>query len=667
MRFLAGLAAAALCMNSFAQTNRWEVAAEGGIKTSLAKLTRGEGHSDHIEMGGRSVNAIIKWTVSQEGEVYLTRNIRWPMLREAKDDTHAAMQVNLLDKNDPWLMVNGELYQRGKAEEFRIDGKLQWREKNSHLTVTRTLFPSVSLPVLIDKWEITNHSSEPVELAIPLSPQVTELDKKGFAWSAHKVKVEWIGGGKRTLTPGETISIGMAFSAAEADQPLPYPDIEAEWAGRKAFRDQIKKSLQLTTGDREVDQLFAFSKLRAAENVLATRGGLMHAPGGFNRYLAALWCNDQNEYASPFFPFLGDAAGNESARNAYAWFAKYINPDFKPIPSSIVAEGRGIWNGAGDRGDAAMTAYGASRWALATGDPAQAREVWPLIKWCLEYSLKQKTGDGVIASQSDELEGRFSSGKTNLATSSLTYDALLSSTYLLEAIGAELGEPTNLAATYRKEAEDLKRAINKFFASEVYGNQTYRYHEGLEKLRSWICIPLVMDIHEKAEGTVKTLFTPDLWTEDGLLTEVGSKTYWDRSTLYALRGVFRAGFPDLAAQYLDKFTQRRLLGDHVPYAQEAYPEQNQSHLSAESALFCRILTEGAFGIRPTGFDSFSLKPSLPSAWPSMKLTNIHAFGRVWDCKVSRKGKEIEVVVSVGGKQIYSQTKAQGTEHTIKFS
>lgn len=667
MRLLAGLAAAAIAMNSFAQTSRWETAAEGGIVTSLAKLTRGEAHSDHIEMGGRSVNAIIKWNVSPSGEVYLTRNIRWPMLREAKDDTHAAMQVNLLDKNDPWLVVNGELYQRGKAEEFRIDGMLQWRERNSLLTVTRTLFPSVSLPVLIEKWEITNSSAKPVELTIPLSPQITTLDKKAFAWAAHKVKVEWIGGGKRVLAPGETLTTGMAFSAAEENQPLPYPDIQAEWAGRQAFLSQIKNSLKLTTGDKEVDQLFAFSKLRAAENVLATRGGLMHAPGGFNRYLAALWCNDQNEYASPFFPFLGDPAGNESARNAYAWFAKYMNPEFKPIPSSIVAEGRGIWNGAGDRGDAAMTAYGASRWALATGDPTQAEEVWPLIKWCLDYCLKQKTSDGVIASQSDELEGRFSSGKTNLATSSLTYDGLISSAYLIEALGSELGEPASLAAIYREEAENLKKAINRHFAADVAGRQTYRYHEGLDKLRSWICIPLVMDIHEKAEGTVQTLFTPELWTEDGLLTEVGSTTYWDRSTLYALRGVFRAGFPDLAAEYLGKFTQRRLLGDHVPYAQEAYPEQNQSHLSAESALYCRILTEGAFGIRPTGLDSFTLKPSLPKAWPGMKLTSIHAFGRVWDCEVKRNGQEIEAAVSVGGEVIYKKSLPPGKEHSIKFS
>ena len=33
-----------------------------------------------------------------------------------------------------------------------------------------------------------------------------------------------------------------------------------------------------------------------------------------------------------------------------------MNDEFKPIPSSIIAEGLDFWNGAGDRGDMAMIA-----------------------------------------------------------------------------------------------------------------------------------------------------------------------------------------------------------------------------------------------------------------------------------------------------------------------
>lgn len=60
-------------------------------------------------------------------------------------------------------------------------------------------------------------------------------------------------------------------------------------------------------------------------------------------------------------------------------------------------------------------------------------------------------------------------------------------------------------------------------------------------MRSWICIPLTVGIDERAEATINALFSPRLWTENGLLTQAGSDTFWDRSTLYALRGVYAVG------------------------------------------------------------------------------------------------------------------------------
>ena len=108
--------------------------------------------------------------------------------------------------------------------------------------------------------------------------------------------------------------------------------------------------------------------------------------------------NDQAEYINPFFPFLGYEIGNESALNSFRHFARYMNPEYKPIPSSIISEGVSFWHGAKDRGDGAMIAYGAARYALARGDKAEARELWPLIEWCLEYCNRKLTPAGVVAS-----------------------------------------------------------------------------------------------------------------------------------------------------------------------------------------------------------------------------------------------------------------------------
>ena len=101
-----------------------------------------------------------------------------------------------------------------------------------------------------------------------------------------------------------------------------------------------------------------------------------------------------------------------------------------------------------------MIAYGAARFALASGDKNIAKELWKLIEWCLEYCNRKIDKNGVVASDSDELEGRFLSGSANLCTSSLYYDALISSTYLVK----ELNLPKK---DYLKQAELLRKNIEK--------------------------------------------------------------------------------------------------------------------------------------------------------------------------------------------------------------
>ena len=187
------------------------------------------------------------------------------------------------------------------------------------------------------------------------------------------------------------------------------------------------------------------------------------------------------------------------------------------------------------------------------------------------------------------------------------------------------------------DADDLRQAIESHFGYEIEGFHSYRYYEGNDVLRSWICMPLTVGIYTRAVGTVDALFSPRLWTDDGLLTQAGTETFWDRSTLYALRGTIAAGEVDRGMAFLKKYSHRRLLGEHVPYAIEAWPEGNQRHLSAESGLYCRIYTEGLFGIRPTGLHSFEMTPRLPQEWSYANLNHVRAFGADFDIQVKRAG------------------------------
>lgn len=306
-----------------------------------------------------------------------------------------------------------------------------------------------------------------------------------------------------------------------------------------------------------------------------------------------------------------------------------------------------------------MIAYGASRYALARGRREEAEKLWPLITWCLEYCKRKLNESGVVTSDTDELENRFESGDANLCTSSLYYDALLSASYLAK----ELKKGNN---TYLKEAETLKKNIEKYFGATVEGYDTYAYYAGNKVLRSWICIPLTVGIDERAEGTIAALFSPRLWTENGLLTEAGSETFWDRSTLYALRGIYTVGETEKATEYLHHYSETRLLGEHVPYAIEAWPEGNQRHLSAESGLYGRIITEGLFGIRPTGLKSFSLTPRLPHKWNYMRLKNIKAFDSTFDITVERKG-DAKMLVKVSCRDKVFLEKIVGTNKTLNVN
>ena len=128
----------------------------------------------------------------------------------------------------------------------------------------------------------------------------------------------------------------------------------------------------------------------------------------------------------------------------------------------------------------------------------------------------------------------------------------------------------------------------------------------------------------------------------------------------------QAGETATGLRYLTSYTRRRLLGDHVPYPVEAWPEGDQRHLSSESALYCRIFTEGLFGILPTGLESFKCTPWLPTGWPRMALRDVRAFGRTWDLVVERDGDQQKITVSTGGKRVMTSSGSAGKTYAVTF-
>ncbi|RUA09281.1 MAG: hypothetical protein DSY82_06110 [Flavobacteriia bacterium] len=638
--------------------SRWSLTGDEGLQWNVKQ---NDSHIDHLEMSGLYISAIVHYGV-EKGELKQRVHLVFPMLRTIPNDTHGSLSYDFAYDGIAKPMINGKEITEA-PDFFYLKGVLKYGSKTDEgISITHQLYPTTNKPVFIDKMEFKNFSNKAVKIVLPKIDEVHYTDKEKGVEGVYRIQVVSSDDGNFVLKPHESLDYALIYSARRKEDKDVYISADYELKKREKFIRETFSDLVFESPDKILNTAFSFAKIRATESIYETKGGLMHGPGG-GRYYAAIWANDQAEYANPFFPFLGNLEGNESAINSFRHFARFINDDFKPIPSSIVAEGIDIWNGRGDRGDMAMIAYGASRFSLAYGDKKTAKKLWPLITWCLEYNKRKLNKEGVVTSNTDELEGRFPSGNANLNTSSLYYDALISTVLL----GIDLGVDFKVLSTYEKQSKTLKKNIEKYFGATVSGYKTYKYFKENKKLRAWIATPLTVNIYDRKEGTINALFSDKLWTVDGLASEAGSTTFWDRATLYALRGVFAAGDTDRAMNYLLKYSKRRLLGEHVPYPVEAYPEGNQRHLSAESALYCRVITEGLFDIRPTGLRKFTISPRLPEGWNKMALRHVKAFNSNFDVEVLRHREGVKIIIKENNKVIQEMTGKAGDSFTIRLS
>ena len=642
---------------------RWDIAGHHSVQWN--NLRGGVPHSDHVEMAGEQVAVVYHWNVDESHAFHVNRHLVFSMLRTIPNDTHASWYPQEDIDFLKGMTVNKQQLHMENVKQVTLDGKLSTLSHlGNQLELRRILYPCTTAPAIAEQYTLKNISDRALTLRIPAVRQERTTNAQDGTRGSYRLvsQTSFQEALLVKLQPGQETTFHATIQgyAINGEKELKLNASE-ELTKRQAFIDEVTQKLDFHCPNDTLNTLFALSKIRGSESIFRTQNGLMHCPGGETFY-AAIWCNDQAEYMNPFCPFLGYGKGNEQAQNCWRLYKKYMNPEYNFVPWSIICGGDDVF-GRFDRGDAAMLAYGASRYCLELGDAAVSAEVWPLIEWCLEYCHRKLNAEGVVASDADELEGRLPAGKANLCTSSLYYDALLSAAYLSQ----ELGHKAQQAATYRRQAQELRQHMDSYFHATVEGYDTYRYYEGNDQLRSWICIPLTMGIYERAKGTIEAMFSPRLWTENGMLSISGDNIFWDRSTLYGLRGTFAAGYPDRALEFMQKFSAIRLLGEHVPYVVEAWPEGGQRHLSAENALYCRIITEGLLGFRPTGHRTFTLTPQMPTGWNEYSLRNIYACSaQPYDIHVERKGQKLRISISRQGKTVKTLSCSAGKSVSVKM-
>lgn len=588
-------------------TMRWYITES---KRSIASENF-EGHFDKLEMSGEQTSGVIGYGV-REGVPFYTRQFSFPMFRVQPNDTHGSYQ--------PECGIN-PLELDGKEQFVRVefDGVLTIRSRIGALGIVRRFFPSVERPIFYEQVEFFNEGGNTV---FPKWERVKRFDGR-FACEGY-VYAECVASEPaRPIAAGEKVTVLFGYGARFANGQLSLE--ENPLAARRVRVERLIAECDVTTENDVVDTMFAFAKVRAGESLFRTSKGLIHCPGGLT-YYAAIWCNDECEYAAPWFAFTSDEREAEAIRNIYGWYEPYFNDEYSPIPSSIICEGRDNFGCAGDRGDVEMYFYGLTRVLLTRGqlpDAAQSK----VLSWCVEFIRKNTTAEGVIFSDSDELENRISSG-INLSTSSLAYGGLDNYAVLLERMGQE-----DKAGEVRSMQLRLADAIERYFGGEVSGYHTYRYHKGCDVVRAWNCLPVYMGIMTRAEGTLKSI-DKKLWTDASCRTTEGEDTVWDRSALYFIMALLRAGKTQLGWERLKEYCANRLLGDHVPYAVEAYPEGGMRHLSGESALLCRVVTDGLLDISFTK-EGYRLGCRLPQEVERIIVKDISLNGKSEDVYVER--------------------------------
>lgn len=424
--------------------NRWSIQPNGAIKWMVDERIP---HYDHIEMSGESISTVLRYGVNPDKSFRLERSVIWPMLRTVPNNTHASLTKKVGIDVLSSLIVDGQSLKNEHVESLELDGCLtvtsnyflsfvQRAHSQPAIQIKKTFFPSVKDPVWCEKYRLKNLTEKALEIMIPeFRTTHSSLPENGVNGS-YTIIGNLQNAGTFIVNPGDEIDFTFsiqAFSVTKGEKEQSY-DIANELKKRKAFIHEMWSNLVLETPDEVIDRAFAFAKIRASESIYRTAGGLMHEPGG-EAYYAAIWANDESEYVAPFFPFLGYKTANEATLNTFRLYMPFMNDAYNAVPSSIIAEGTDIWHGAGDCGDAAMLAYGGIRYALTRANMEEAKYIWPLMEWCLEFCNRRLNEYGVVKSDSDELEGRFPSGEANLLVSSLYYDALVSAAYLGKDLG----------------------------------------------------------------------------------------------------------------------------------------------------------------------------------------------------------------------------------------
>lgn len=643
---------------------RWRFEESGALRCDLdGHDPFGNARPIDFVTHGRRVILHLRLPVDDGNTPYMEGpQVQWPIFKRGVRDKSLVIPGPKTRATDlPAMRVNDQAYTPAKRETYRYDGffSIEYASQQG-IQATRSYFPSLDHRMALQSWRLKNVGFDPATVQVPATLE-TLWKRQGADNRDWLVDYVVTGVSRQVLNPGDTVTFAVAYTAhLESEGPLQI-DLAAEEKAFGSLIDYARGNLILETPDSLIDRAFGLAKIRILLSNIETKAGVLNTTGSM-AYYCGFWANDNAEYTSPLVPLLGHAdllAGLDTMYRVWLKDIQTYSLKDKQITGSF--ESYNLMPYQRGRGDEAMVLYGLSYYLLFLGDQTRADEMWPLIERCLDYLDMNRNEAGVIASRTDELEGRLPTGKANLSTSALGYGGLNIAARLASSLGKH-----KEAQRCARFAESLDRAIESYFGQSVEGYDTYQYYTGGKLLRGWISLPLVVGIERRQDQTLKALFSSKLWLETPDTQEVNLKavsaettTRWARETYYALLAAFKGGHTELALEKTKTVLRSHVLGAGGPFADE-----DSIDLLSPTILYARVITEGLFGLEPLSFGSLRCRPRLPKSWPYMRLKHVWLLGRCFDVEVQRSEGQIQVRVLEDGKALYTQTGPEGTVFDI---
>lgn len=101
--------------------------------------------------------------------------------------------------------------------------------------MTRTIFPSRTLPLMCERYTLRNVGAKPLTVSVPEFSQVVTTDPAKGVTGSYVVRGDIAGSGTFTLAAGDSLAFDAVFQAYPGGGEPLHPDVAAEFAARMAF------------------------------------------------------------------------------------------------------------------------------------------------------------------------------------------------------------------------------------------------------------------------------------------------------------------------------------------------------------------------------------------------------------------------------------------------